>query len=745
MRSFTLILLAGILVACGPGGLSGELPTPQINTNSAPDPESVAHSYLAAWNEGEYGTMYDLLSTQSRNSISLEDFQARYGMVATQTNLYRVDYEILQALTNPQSAQVGYRLTLNSAVVGQITRDTSMDLILEGGQWRVVYDDRIILPELAGGNTLSLERFVPARGVIYDRNGTAIAVNTEAVAVGVYPGLIEEDDVDTVVSELARVAGVSVARINEIVFPEDGEPDYYEPIAEVSADQFNARAGDWNGLSGIFYQPYNTRLYLGGGVAPQTVGYYGPIPAEEVPNYIPLGYQSDDNVGRMGIESWGEEYLAGTRGGILRVLNQAGEVVTILAQSQAQPAASIYTTLDATLQLAAQEANKYFTGAIVVLERDTGKVLAMVSTPGFNPTWADPNGFNSFWQTYFNELSDAPRFFNKAAQGQYPPGSIFKPIPFSAALESGLWQPESTLDCVQQWYGLSGIILEDWTLEKELPPSGTLNLLQGLMRSCNPWFYQIGLDLYNNGMTDAVTEMARGFGLGSRTGIQVVPEEPGSLSAPDAQDAELGRNQAVQQAFGQGTTLITPLQAALYAAAIGNGGTLYQPQLIQSVVDANGVAILNFEPQANGTLPISSSTLLNLQNAMQMVVADPRGTAYRQFSGFQITVHGKTGTATAGEGLDPHAWFIGYTNEGQENQPDIAIAVLVENIGDGSELAAPIFRRVASYYFFNSPGPVYPWESDFGVFDPTYFEETPEGDEGTPTPDNGAIQVTPSN
>jgi penicillin-binding protein 2 len=747
MRSLTLFLLAVILVACGPGGLSGELPTPQINTNSAPDPESAARSYLSAWNDGDYEAMYDLLSTDSRSSISQEDFLARYAMVATQTNLYRVDHEILQALINPQSAQVGYRLTLNSAVVDPITRETSMALVLEGGQWRVVYDDVIILPELAGGNTLSLERFVPARGDIYDRNGTAIAVNTDAVAVGVYPSLIDEDDVDTVVSELARVAGLSITRVNEILFPEEGEPDYYEPIAEVSADEFNARAGDWNGLSGIFYQPYNTRLYTGGGVAPQTVGYYGAIPAEEVADYIPLGYQSDDNVGRMGIELWGEEFLAGKRGGILRVLNAAGEVVTILAQSQAQPAASINTTLDASLQLAAQDAIQFFTGAIVVLERDTGRVLAIVSSPGFNPTWADANGFNSFWQTYFDELGDAPRFFNKATQGQYPPGSIFKPIPFSAALESGLWRPESTLDCVQQWYGLSGIILEDWTLEKELPPSGTLNLLQGLMRSCNPWFYQIGLDLYNNGMTDAVTEMARGFGLGSRAGIQVVPEEPGNLAAPDIQDAELGRNQAVQQAFGQGTTLITPLQAALYAAAIGNGGTLYQPQLIESVVDANGVALLNFEPQSNGTLPISASALLNLQNAMQMVVSDPRGTAYRQFSGFQVTVHGKTGTATAGVGLEPHAWFIGYTNEGRENQPDIAIAVLVENIGDGSEFAAPIFRRVASYYFFNSPGPVFPWESNFGVFDPTYFEETPEGEqgEGTPTPDNDAIQVTPSN
>jgi penicillin-binding protein 2 len=461
-----------------------------------------------------------------------------------------------------------------------------------------------------------------------------------------------------------------------------------------------------------------------------------------VPNYIPLGYQSDDKIGRMGIEQWAEEYLAGTRGGALYVVNPAGEVVTKLAEVGAQPAGSVNTTLDLELQRAAQEAIGDFTGAIVVLERNTGKILAIVSSPGFNQNWADPNDDNSFWNTYFPD--DQQRFFNRATQGQYPPGSIFKPITFSAGLESGLFQPESTLDCTQQWFGLSGIVLDNWTVEKELPPDGVLNYLQGLMRSCNPWYYQIGLDLFNAGQTNAIAEMARGFGLGSPTGIQELTEASGQILDPSTADGDTGRSEAVQQAFGQGTTVITPLQAAVYAAAIGNGGTLYRPMMVESVVDANGTTILDFEPEANGTLPVSEDTLLNLQNAMRMVVADPRGTAYRQFSGFGIEVHGKTGTATAGEGLLPHAWFIGYTNEGREDLPDIAIAVLVENMGDGSEFAAPIWRRVASYYFFGSPGPLYPWEEDFGVVDPIYFDETLQAEATATAEAEEAIPVTPN-
>lgn len=739
-----LVFLAFILAACGPGGISGELPTPQINVSTAPSVEGTVNAYLTAWNSADYTSMYSMLSSASQQAISAEDFQARYAMVATQANLFRVDYEILSTLTNPNSAQVSYRVTLNSAVIGAIIRDTNMDLALEGGQWRVVWDDRIILPELSGGNVLSLERFVPARGIIYDHNGKPLAANTQAVAIGVIPSLICDGDGPYVISELARVSQRPAAELSALIFPEEVEPEYYIPITEVSAEEFEANAGSWDQCTGIYYNFYDTRLYFGS-AGPQAIGYYGPIPAEEVPDYIPLGYQSDDKIGRMGIEAWGEEYLAGTRGGILRVLNPAGEIVTTLAQAEPQPAASIYTTLDIELQQRAQEAIKDFNGAIVVLERDTGRILAMVSSPGFNQNWADPNDDNSFWNTYFPD--DAGVFFNRATQGQYPPGSIFKPITFSAALENDIYEPESTIDCANQWYGLADVVLDNWTVEKELPPDGTLTLVQGIMRSCNPWFYQIGLDLYNAGFTDAVTEMARGFGLGSPTGIPELPEVAGNISAPNVDNAEVGRLEAVQQAFGQGTTTITPLQAAVYVAAIGNGGTLYQPHLVDRVVDANGTALLQFEPQVKGTLPISETTLVALQSGMGLVITDPRGTAYRRFTGFNIPVYGKTGTATAAEfeGVDPHAWFIGYTGAGREDLPDIAIAVMVENVGDGSEFAAPIFRRVASYYFLGSPGPLYPWESEFGVVDPIYFDETLQA-EATATAEaggEGGTAVTP--
>jgi penicillin-binding protein 2 len=738
-RILGVLLFAGVLSACGGGSIggvsNGELPTVQVDTSAAPDVEATVAEYLDLWGAGDYNAMYAMLSTLSQGAISFEDFDARYTHVEREANLFNIEHEILGTLTNAKTAQVSLRLTLHSAIVGPISRDTTMDLSLENDDWRVAWGDQLILPELVGGNTLSMERFDPARGNIYDSEGGAMAANTQAVAVGVFPELTPEDEVDALISELARLTGRSINDLNEDLFPEAREPDFYVSIAEVSADVFNERLSSLESFSSIRWEYYDTRLYFDGDAGAQTLGYVGSIPAEDVDDYVPLGYRIDDQIGRLGVENWAEEYLSGQRGGALYVISPEGEIVTQLATSQAQAASSVYTTLDQELQLVALEAIRDFTGAVVVLERDTGRVLAMASSPSFNPNWADSGNYNSDWGSYFPD--EQRRFFNRATQGQYPPGSIFKVISLAAALESEVFTSNSNFDCALEWNGLPGVTLFDWRLEKELEPSGNLSLLEGLMRSCNPWFYQVGLDLYNADFGGLIAELASGFGLGTETGIQSVVEVAGQVIAP-SENPDIGASEAVQQAIGQGSTTITPLQAAVYAAAIGNGGTLYEPQLIDRVENTDGSLPLSFEPQAVGELPISENTLLAMQTGMRMVVTDPRGTAYNRFLGFTIPVFGKTGTASV-EGLDPHAWFIGYTAADSPTNPDIAIAVLVENIGDGSEFAAPIFRRIATYHFFNSLGPLYPWEEDFGVLDPVYFDETLADEEGQ---DGGVIQAT---
>jgi cell division protein FtsI/penicillin-binding protein 2 len=209
-------------------------------------------------------------------------------------------------------------------------------------------------------------------------------------------------------------------------------------------------------------------------------------------------------------------------------------------------------------------------------------------------------------------------------------------------------------------------------------------------------------------MTTDIANMARAFGLGSKTGIEI-QESAGTIQDPNEQVA------AVNQAIGQGDVLVTPLQVARFVAAVGNGGTLYRPQIIDHITNVNGQDTQVFKPEAQGTLPISPENLQVIQDAMRSVVVNPRGTAYYRLNGMRIPVYGKTGTAETSAGV-PHAWFAGYTDANIEGKPDIAVAVVLEYQGEGSQWSAPVFKRIVDSYIYGKPQSLYPWESQYGVW-----------------------------
>jgi penicillin-binding protein 2 len=464
---------------------------------------------------------------------------------------------------------------------------------------------------------------------------------------------------------------------------------------------------------------YNSRFYYQDGIAPQTVGYVSLVPKEQLTQYLRNGYSPAAHVGQSGIEKWGEQYLSGKTGGTLYVVDKTGMVVSTLFKSDSKPASSITLTIDKDLQIETQKALSGFRGSIVVMERKTGRVLAMVSSPKYDPNLFDPNNANSV--SALNNLISDPNtpLLDRSVQGQYPLGSVFKVITFSAALESGTYTPETPYDCGYHFTELPNLVLNDWTWEhyqNELlatgegttRPSGPIDLTGGLMRSCDPYFWHIGLDLFNQGRVSAVADMARGFGLGSKTGIGEIDEVSGTIANPPSQ------LDAVNQAIGQGDVLVTPLQVADLMAAIGNGGTLYRPQVVEKITDSNGVETPIFKLETRGVLPVKFETLTALQTAMLAVIRNAHGTAYQRFTNLSIPVYGKTGTAQSSTDL-PHAWFAGYTDAQNPALPDIAIAVICENAGEGSSIAAPIFKRVVEIYFYGKPLSPYWWESSIGV------------------------------
>jgi penicillin-binding protein 2 len=701
--SISVLLIALIVTSCVKK--AAVLPTPKVNVTTAPVARSAAQDYLTAWEKEDYATMYALLSASSKSAKTEIDFTIIYQDTATDLTLKSLSSEIKHETTNPTTAVIDYQVTYQTNLFGEIKRDLQMDLVMESAGWKILWDNGLILPELKGGNKLALDLRVPKRGNILDRKGEPIVAQTEAYALGIIPGQIGEGQEGQLLYQLSQLTGKPQQTIRASY--ENTGLDWYIAVGEASADEVNARWNILTSLGGLVMTKYSSRYYYNGGVAPQAVGYALGISPEQLEEYKRKGYLGDEKVGQAGLEKYAEESLAGKSAASLYVVDANGQILNRINQSDPRLPQNITTTIDKELQIASQQAIAGFRGAIVVMEVNTGRILAMVSSPGIDPNLFDPTNRNN--EVLNDLLNDGQqRLLNRAAQSSYPLGSIFKIITMSAALESDLYTPNSTFYCDSYFKELAGEPIADWTVAKGYPPSGNLTLTQGLMRSCNPWFLHIGLDLFRQKGAKFISDLARGFGLGSATGIEQVAEDTGNIPDPK-KDGD-----AVQLAFGQGETLVTPLQVVRFIAAIGNGGTMYRPQIIETMTSSTGVTTFTFSPEKTGTLPVKPETLIAVQDAMRLVVKSKLGTAYIPLEGLNIPIFGKTGTATTS--LDKsHAWFTGYTYTGRTDKPDIAVVVFAENAGEGSEIAAPIFRRVVEYYYFGKALKLYPWESSFNV------------------------------
>lgn len=743
LRWLNILAILTFLSACSSNGLpipsfptDTPLPAPPVTIIPAPSVDAAITNYLEAFKAEDYNTMYALLSKVSQDTYTLEDFAKRNRDALNEMSAGSFDYEVLSSLVNVYSSEVSFRVTYHTALVGEIQRDMVARFTLENEEWKLQWEDALILPELAGGNVLKMEYNVPGRGNIYDRDGDVLAAQSDAYAFQIVPGNVTEESIGTLAAEVSRLCGVSMDGLIEEI---NNTPALYAiPLCEASEQESQRIRSIYP--SGLEWTPYNSRYYFEQGVGSNIVGYTQLIGQETLEAYRRRGYQGSELVGQAGIERWAEDYLSGKHGGTLHVVNPStGAIVTKVGESQPEAANSIYLTLDRNLQYYTEQAIKGFTGAAVVLERDTGRVLAMASSPDFDS--------NAFQPTNPNQAAEIAELFarldnpllNRAAQGQYPLGSVFKIITMSAGMESGLYTAETTYDCQYEWTKLPDRIRYDWTYQhcqdrlqrgaecntSDSLPSGNLTLPEGLMRSCNPFFWDIGHTLYQNNRSNDIANMARAFGLGQKTGIEQIEEEAGQIQDPNGDPIEV-----VNQSIGQGTVQVTPLQVARFIAALGNGGTLYRPQLVEKIEPVEGEPTIVFKPEAVGTLPIQPFRMDIIQQAMIAVVADSRGTAYFRLRGLRIPVAGKTGTAESGSG-DPHAWFAGYTMASEStDKPDIAIAVVLEYQGEGSDWAAPVFQRIVETYYYGTPQTIYWFESNFGVTE-------------TPTPFGGIPTETP--
>lgn len=688
-RSFLRMIpsgaLATVLAACGIRQQPAPTPTA---TPDAPSPEPVARRYLQGWRAGDFDAMYSLLSTEAQAMTSRDAFRQRYRQIFDEATIYAFETELVSAgRIDVDDAAADFDVTYRTRLVGDLSYRLRLNMRREQGDWRIAWTPTAILPHLEGENLVRLFSRTSTRGVIYDRNNEVLAAQGAIVTIGVVPGRIEDEA--TVQALLTNLLGLQPIEIAEKYA---GQPEeWFIPIGDVSFETMQQNYDRLAQTAGIAMREKAARSYPQGRTASHIVGYVGAITAEELAAFGERGYEEDDVVGKFGLEQAAEELLAGKKGGRLVVLSPEGDEVATLADVPAQQSCSLHTTVDLGIQRDAEEILGERRGAIVVLEVTSGKVLALASYPRFDPNamanLLDPQERQAVAQQPGDPL------LNRAVQGVYPPGSVFKIVTMGAGLETGLYTAQSGFNCPGFWDRL-GILMYCWLRSGH----GAIDLFNGLVESCDVVFYEVGLALYNKGKS-LLQDFGRRFGFGSVTGIEL--DEAAGLMPDDAwKRTQFGEGWApgdtVNLAIGQGFLLVTPLQIARMMAAIANGGTLYRPTLFEYAEDVTGKAArITFSTEVAGRLDLAPEHVTTIQNALARVTQPPRGTARRAFEGLSVSVAGKTGTAeTPAE--EPHAWFAAYA---PVEQPQVAVVAMVENAGEGSQVAAPLVREMVERYF----------------------------------------------
>jgi penicillin-binding protein 2 len=693
-----LLLLALMMPLLGRCGVATPTPTTQATlptstpppapTDELPPADATAYSFLQAWENNDFLTMYSMLSPSAQDAYSEDEFLAVYDEIIAEATIVGVSPRILAAYQPGTHADITFATTFRTLYLGEFEVQSLMPLTFESGKWGVDWTPALIFPLMSDQTFVRHTTRSPPRGNIYDRNGLGLAVQGERVEVGVVPAEIE--DQQGMLIQLSAILGKSRADLRALYT--DARPDWYVPLGTMSVEEGEKHLGTLDSLPGVRLRATWSRSYRPEIIGPHLVGVVGPIPLDEVELWRAQGYDGSEMVGQTGLERWGEPYLAGQRERRLDILTPGGQSLALLAEVHARENSNLYTTFDREFQAKVQEILGERLGAIAVLEAKTGRVLALATYPMFDPNLFATGISGRDWQRL---QADGRRpLVNRATQGTYPLGSVFKIVTMIAGMEAGGLNAGSSFRCRGNWAGLG----PQWPKTCWLKSGhGSIPLNRALTVSCDITFYQVGLML--NGLDQAVLpNYARSCGFGALTGIEV-EEDPGLV--PDAAWKFVSKGEgwapgdAVNLAIGQGELLVTPLQTASLLAAVGNGGTLYRPQAVEMIASDPDNPDWSFEPVALARLPVTAENLAVIQDSLLKVTTASHGTAYTPFKGMGLPVAGKTGTAESGQ-QEPHAWFAGYA---PADDPEIAVAVIVEHSGEGSVYAAPLLRKVVESYF----------------------------------------------
>jgi penicillin-binding protein 2 len=588
---------------------------------------------------------------------------------------------------------------------------------------------------------------IPApRGEIVDRNGTVLVSNTPQQEVLL--SRAEAAQNPSIIGMVAALVGQTPKQVQDAVNNVRYSP--YEPVpvaVSVSPDTVQYLQTHQAEYPGVSVETVAQRTYpQGGTTGTHILGYVGDISSSYLATHQNQGYTQGSKVGVSGIEAQYEPYLRGVAGRQALSVDSKGTVVGTLSSTAPQIGDTVVVNVDTGLQQEVQNdlQQQIMTdrntldavdgrvppapnGAVVVLNPQNGQVLALASYPNYDLSqWV--GGISS---AAFSALQQSGAENDYATEGLYTPGSTFKLVTATAALQSGIWPAGRYYTDTGTFHiagcpapGVNndtGCILHDDPGDS----GGSYNISGALTVSSDSFFYNLGQLFWQQrgqyGDTPIQNE-ATAYGEGTITGIDLPGESQGRIDSyltraklhaenpkgfPYAASWFTGDN--IEMAFGQGGTVLTPLEQAVAYATFANGGHRYAPQVASEVVDPlTGKVVKKFEPKQTGTVAISPANYSAILQGLEGVVSDPHGTAYGVFQGFPAAwnLAGKTGTASNQQGLEPNSWFVAF---GPNPNPQYLVLAVIDQGGYGAQAAAPLVRNIFNYIAANQPqiaGPV---------------------------------------
>ena len=666
----TIIIILVLVVAIA-GGVTAYFFLNQVKEK----PEDIWQQYISLITEQEYDEMYNMITNSSKQQISQEDFVTRNKNIYEGIDMANLNVQISNIVEqeDKKTVKIYYTETMETSA-GNIDFDNSVSLVLNDEKhYEIEWSHSLIFPQLSSTDKVRVKTIEAERGEIYDKNGVLLAGKGEISSVGIVPGKLGENR-DASIEQIANLLGISVDSINKSLSASWVKDDTFVPIKSVEKNQTDLK-NQLLQIPGIKITTQSSRVYPLGEAAAHLVGYVQTVTAEDLENNKGKGYTSTSVIGKAGLEKQYEERLKGTNGLEIYIEDEEGNRKAEIAKIEVQNGERINLTIDSTIQSKLYEELKNDAGFFVVMEPNTGALLALVSTPSYNPNKFVLGMTTDEWNE-INNNEMKPMYVRY--QQRYIPGSTFKPITGAIGLSTNSLSADDT-------FSYSGLSWKkdgwgEFDITTLTAYSGPKNLRNALIHSDNIYFAQAALQIGKTNFTSGLDKILFNQDLN----LEISTAKSQYSNSEDIENEKV----LADSGYGQGELLVNPIHMASIYSAFANDGNMVKPYLeIKENQETEYLVENAFTAEAANTI----------KEDLIQVVEDAEGTAHdMKVSG--RTIAGKTGTAELKGSKDAEAdvlsWFDCFTADSNGNQ--LLVISMVENGRDlgGSHYLIPKIKTL---------------------------------------------------